>query len=380
MKLKYTKITAIFIIAITVFLSFPFLENLLLYSKYSLLLKDSPKVMLSFANPQVKALTADPSNRLLLKVQVRTSKGNPVASANIHISSNGVGSVYPSKLKTNKYGECFVSYIPPEADSNIFHGKENITVNITASIPLFESSFSKSVILDKVPVVLVHGYLSNANIFDNMKEYVSKKGFETIPFNYKSEDGVAAGAKQLEQFLARKKIEYMAKGIQVQKFDMVAHSMGGLIARYYSGSEAYLNNNDIRKIIFISVPQRGSPLASLGINYFNNEGIKDLSPDNELFTDIFPHMANGGLNSSIQVGSIIGQYDEVVSSESASLKEWNIDTEMFNVGENNLTVDKILNGSFAESANHKLILYNKKVFEKILQMLDSKLPYPSIIK
>jgi hypothetical protein len=84
------------------------------------------------------------------------------------------------------------------------------------------------------------------------------------------------------------------------------------------------------------------------------------------------------LSSTIQTGSILGQYDEVVTSESASLDEWNIKTELFNVGENNLTMNKLLNGDLLEASNHKNVLFNKKVFEKIEEMLKKDLSYPSI--
>jgi hypothetical protein len=87
-------------------------------------------------------------------------------------------------------------------------------------------------------------------------------------------------------------------------------------------------------------------------------------------------MINKGLNDRIQVGSMIGQYDEVVSPENASLKEWGIKTEVFNVGESNLTMDKLLNGSITEAANHKTILSNSRVFARILEMLTGELPYP----
>jgi len=107
---------------------------------------------------------------------------------------------------------------------------------------------------------------------------------------------------------------------------------------------------------------------------------KDLIPYSDLFGKILPGMSNKGLNHTIQVGSILGQFDEVVSPESASLEEWNIKTDIFNVGESNFTVDNLFNGNIMEATNHKNILNNKKVFEKVNAMLTSNLAYPDVRK
>ncbi|MBZ0099217.1 MAG: hypothetical protein K8F30_09040, partial [Taibaiella sp.] len=112
------------------------------------------------------------------------------------------------------------------------------------------------------------------------------------------------------------------------------------------------------------------------LKYYSDRGIFDLIPDSDLFTNALPNMKNKGLNDSIQAGSILGQYDEVVSAESASLEEWGIRTELFNVGKNNFTVDKLLSGKIVEAANHKAVLYNKKIFKRVEEMLVTKLAFP----
>ena len=66
----------------------------------------------------------------------------------------------------------------------------------------------------------------------------------------------------------------------------------------------------------------------------------------------------------------------MVTPESASLDDWGIKTEIFNMGENNFTVDNILSGSIMEAPNHKSILNNTKVFERIYEMLNSDLTSP----
>ena len=67
----------------------------------------------------------------------------------------------------------------------------------------------------------------------------------------------------------------------------------------------------------------------------------------------------------------------MVSPESASLEPWSIKTELFDVGGDNFTVDKLLSGELAEAANHKDILFNTNIFQRVAQMLGSTLPYPT---
>ena len=153
--------------------------------------------------------------------------------------------------------------------------------------------------------------------------------------------------------------------------------MGGLVARYYTCSSDYAVRSDVRKLIFISVPQKGSPFASLGLQYYDDSGIRDLVPDSGLYSSAFPSMINAGLNPSIQTSSLLGRFDEVVGAESANLSEWKIETELFDLGESNFTIDKLLTGEILQAANHKLILYNKKVYQRVQQMLESQMPYPS---
>ena len=172
----------------------------------------------------------------------------------------------------------------------------------------------------------------------------------------------------------------MERGLKVKSFNIICHSMGGLVARYYTCSDRYWISNDINKMIFIATPHKGSHIASIGASIYDDYGIRDLQPDSDLLNKILPRMFNKGLNSTIQTANILGQYDEVVTFDSASLEEWDIKTEVYNVGENNLTVDSILKGKFMPALNHENILSNTKVFERIEEMLYQDLKFPAYLK
>ncbi|MCX8129683.1 MAG: alpha/beta hydrolase [Clostridia bacterium] len=348
--------------------------------------KETLKINASLINPAVKTLAADPANKLIMKVEVRDSEGFPVPKANISLSLEGqpvfsgnFGKLSHTKFRTDENGEFLFTYVPPELGKDLLANKQP-NIEITAKIDNTNIKASQTVKLVKPPVVFLHGYQAYAAVFENFGEFLKAKGFAYSALDYKSSNGVIEAAEKLDEFLQKQKMIYLSKGFQVDKFDLVAHSMGGLVARYYTCSERYIANSNVRKIIFISVPQKGSPWASVGATYFNDQGIRDLVPENFLLSKALPSMINKGLNSSIQTGSILGQYDEVVSPESASLEEWNIKTDLFSLGDNNLNFDNLLKGNFNESTNHMSILSNKKVFEMVERMLYDNLPYPIIKK
>lgn len=346
------------------------------YIKFLLSDKANMKLTLTAIDPRVQSLSADPENPLVMKLEIRDKEGRPVPGAAFRISSaDKYGTVSPSNGRTGKDGISLVIYRPSaQPDSAYLNGKTK--VDISAVIPGTDATADLSFELVHIPVVFLHGYKAPPSIFDSFASYLESKGFNTAGLDYDSAKGVAFGAAQLGEFLEKEREDYLKKGIQVKRFDLIGHSMGGLVARYYTCSQDYMRSNNVEKIIFVSVPQNGSSLASLGLKYYSDRGIFDLIPDSDLFTNAFPNMTNKGLNNSIQAGSILGQYDEVVSAESASLDEWGIRTELFNVGENNFTVDKLLSGKIVEAANHKAVLYNKKIFKRVEEMLAAELAYP----
>ena len=344
---------------------------------FELMDKSGLDVTMSPVNPDVRELSAEPSNKLVLKVVVRDSRGNAVKDARITTKvSEGLGTLAPATSKTGSDGSVLLQYSPPFLNGAAFKGGDP-TVKISAGISGTDMKSGYSFKLVPIPIIFVHGYKASPEIFSNMKEYLDGKGFVTEGLSYDSDKGVASGAAELGAFIDKAKAGFLDRGVQVGRLDIIAHSMGGLVARYYTSNGSYPTRSDIDKIIFVSVPQTGSPIASLGLQYYNDKGINDLIPDSTLFTESFPSLINGGLNASIQVGSILDQYDEVVGPESASLERWGIKTEMFDVGDSNFTVDKLLSGKIVEAANHKAVLSNKKVFQRVEEMLGSVLPYPT---
>ncbi len=379
---KFSFWIIIFFSALIIIYSFSF-KYVNSYVKYLFYSKSDLRINLISYNPSIQMVSAEKSNSLILKVSVRDLNGIPVPMASVKLNvTKGSGKVYPDKVRMNQSGESLVSYIPPNNLSSLSEdsstGLNDNTISITANI--FNTDISSNVKFKLIapPVVLIHGFLASSSCFDNIKEYLLDKGFLCDTIDYESESGIFQSSITLEKFLNNLKLDYLKTGTLVNKFDLIAHSMGGVVTRYYTSSNNYIFDDNVHKIIFIAVPHNGSPWASIGADYFNNAGIRDLIPNNYLFSSIFPSLINKGLNPSIQIGSLLDQYDEVVTPESASLDEWNIPTEVFYVGESTLTVDNFLSGAILVGANHQKILNNKKVFDRVLKMLVIDLPYPTI--
>jgi pimeloyl-ACP methyl ester carboxylesterase len=379
-------------------------------SPYADMDKRGLNIMLYSVNPGIQTLTADMENTLIVRVQVKNADGAPVHGAEVWLevfagnsdpgipnagtvgsidgSSGNNGSVKagnsavaprpdstgtfrPSAGITDANGSFVTEYAPPSYAAGV--SKVILSANLSGT----DKASSLPVKLIPVPVVLIHGYQASPQIFSGVSAYLKTQGFNPLGFGYTSGTGVVSSAAQLSDYLGKIKADMASTGIQIKRFDLISHSMGGLVARYYTCSNGYSSKGNVRKLIFVSVPQRGSPFASIGVKYYDDQGMRDLLTDSTLYTDILPSMTNGGLNPAIQTGSIMGRYDEVVSSESASLAEWNIETELFDVGDSNFTIDKLLSGEILQAANHKLILYNKKVYQRLVQMLTSDIPFPS---
>lgn len=375
MLIKHKKFLLILgLIFLLIFLTY--FSNAFLYIKNSFIPKDSLVINISKVNPIVEKITADPSNKLLLKVTVRNNVGNPVSHIKLKNSLNmEFGEIYPQSARTNKYGEVLLTYIPPDNINN----EDSLDIVITSTVDKSENSSSIKVEVVKVPIIFVHGYQGYPELFRNMQDYFFERNYIVKSLSYDSSKGVLYGANRLREFLHDETINHLKNGLQVNKFSLITHSLGGLISRYYTSSSEYIKNDNVDKLIFLSVPHKGSYIANLGKTIFNDTTIEELMPESELFVNTFPQMINKGLNSNIRVGNVLAEFDEVVTSESASLSKWNIKTDIFNIGTSAMTFDNLLSGKVLEAPNHNNILNNKRVFERIEEMISGNLNYPSVL-
>lgn len=123
------------------------------------------------------------------------------------------------------------------------------------------------------PVILVPGILGSWNIsgrwqidpifhtYDNLMEALIAAGYRedgamedvpnlfTFPYDWRADNNITAE-------LLKDKIQQVKNITGASRVDLVAHSMGGLVARSYIQSDNY--QNDVDQIIFLGTPHKGS--------------------------------------------------------------------------------------------------------------------------
>jgi len=163
----------------------------------------------------------------------------------------------------------------------------------------------KTIALVRPPLVLVHGVNSSPDMWGNFDSVDPKQftvRFDTYPINNwgfhcvdfraahnmvdkeRLEEGDTYGFGEISHMYKcvseaissaidkfQKETPTVLKSIAVQKVDIVAHSYGGLLSRWYTEqSDEYENRKDVRKLITLCTPHRGSPLANMVCEVFKN--------------------------------------------------------------------------------------------------------------
>ncbi len=113
----------------------------------------------------------------------------------------------------------------------------------------------------QLPVVLVHG-LCGTNDWGLLEQTLNQQGITTAAVDFRGVDGTYTNGdiKIYAQYLDTFIQDVFGPTTQV---DIVAHSMGGLISRYYITSDDYAGN--VRKLITLGTPNGGSEWARLVI-------------------------------------------------------------------------------------------------------------------
>lgn len=119
---------------------------------------------------------------------------------------------------------------------------------------------TKDFSIEQPPIFFVHGIWSSAGTWSKDEVRAKEDGWEYEDITYPTQNNTKNAGQlsyEIKDFI--KKIKsgayYNKKRISAAKVDVVAHSMGGIVTRYYIGSGMYTNN--IRKFIIIGTPNHG---------------------------------------------------------------------------------------------------------------------------
>jgi predicted alpha/beta hydrolase family esterase len=168
------------------------------------------------------------TNRILLSTIVVAGL---IAMMIMIISSSNIGNSESLKLIEMTYGQ---------SDTN--NNNTNTTTATTNS--------------SKLPVLLIHGYMEDATVWNKWMDLLKKDGISAYPITFKQSDdkcgSAAEHAKELSNIIGQIKEE-----TGQNKVNIVGHSKGGLDARVYLAN----NTEDVANLIMIGTPNAGSPLA-----------------------------------------------------------------------------------------------------------------------
>ncbi len=117
-----------------------------------------------------------------------------------------------------------------------------------------------------VPVILVHGWMGDPHVWDDLDPFLKSKGIQTFIFDY-SDDNTNDPRiieARFEQWI-QDEIRNPAKGNYQGKFDIVCHSMGALVTRWYMEKEG--GGSNVRQWIGICPVNNGAAIADFNENF-----------------------------------------------------------------------------------------------------------------
>ncbi|MEU8570998.1 alpha/beta fold hydrolase [Streptomyces pathocidini] len=161
---------------------------------------------------------------------------------------------------------------------------------------------------DHLPVLLLHGFIDNRSVFVLLRRSLRQHGWDQVEaLNYSplSVDIRAAAAE-----LGRR-IEEVCERVGSDRVDVVGHSLGGLIARYYVqrlGGDAH-----VRTLVTLGTPHSGTRAIPL---FSAHPIVRQMRPD----SDVIEELAEPAPGCATQFVSFWSDLDQVMAPlESAQL-------------------------------------------------------------
>jgi pimeloyl-ACP methyl ester carboxylesterase len=155
------------------------------------------------------------------------------------------------------------------------------------------------------PVILLHGFGMNRTNWIWLGRRLAGRGVGPLyGTSYFSPQPIRRSAHELAEF-----IEYVRAREDVERVDIVAHSLGGTVARYYIerlGGDKY-----VQRLVTIGSPHRGTALAHFGRLIPSAE---ELRIDSPFYVEMGPVIAREGLRYT----SIWSRSDAIIEPPESS--------------------------------------------------------------
>lgn len=109
------------------------------------------------------------------------------------------------------------------------------------------------------PVILLHGLFHNRAIWFLMKQRLERCGFVVVTVNLPPWHDIETLARRLAET-----VEDTAIALDVERVDLVGHSMGGVLARYYVQMKGGAQR--VGRCVLLATPNAGSKLAPFALS------------------------------------------------------------------------------------------------------------------
>ena len=197
----------------------------------------------------------------------------------------------------------------------------------------------------QIPVLLIHGYLGTRGSLHLLESRLTQMGHLVLTYRL----GLLHTGDICESAaLIARKIESIAAQTQLDRVDIVGHSMGGLVGLYYL--KRLGGRRRVRRLVMLGTPTSGTWSALLGVAMapFGRASLQ-LLPDSAFLRDL----DQGALPEGVEVISVAGERDHLAPSGSTRL-----------AGIRHISV----------STNHAGLLVDAKVARLVGEILSSPSP------
>lgn len=198
--------------------------------------------------------------------------------------SRGILSLTRKLLKTNQ-----------RQMNQIFHLAKNELWALLIITNLYHiGSFQKPVLEkrklsspNKRPILLIHGIWHNSSAFFILKRHLRKMGWNYIFYIdlQTSRFSIPELSNQLRDY-----VESILKETGKKRIDLIAHSLGGIISRYYI--QFLGGGHRVKNLITLGTPHRGTTLSFLGLH----ESMRSLRPTGHFMNKLNNEKLPTGVN------------------------------------------------------------------------------------
>lgn len=160
-------------------------------------------------------------------------------------------------------------------------------------------------VANKRPVILLHGLFHNRAVWFLMKQRLEQCGFPVVTVNLPPFEMIETLGRKVADTVEEALVTYDAEQV-----DIVGHSMGGLLARYYI--EILGGDKRVAHSVLLGSPHAGTKLAPFALSPMGRE----LMPGSDFLTEL----NSASLNTSVNYFNIFSRHDNlVIPAENAEL-------------------------------------------------------------